>query len=191
MTKLFYLLTVFAVVIVFLIINQQDGDYTFGFINLDLLNNTVIWDTHNFANLDNTNGIMNMTLDTSNNDTIYNRIYTFKNISESVSPLVLQLTYSTNSTIGNPQFVFELRTNKTNIDTNADSPFIQYSEIDRADTPIINSIDLGNTLGYQTVRSYQLPSEISNSANEIRFYIISDENTSANLILKNATIISK
>jgi hypothetical protein len=129
-----------------------------------------------------------MNVDTSNNDTIYNRIYTVSNFTGNDINPILKLTYATNATTGNPQFVFEARTNLTESKQPMDSPFAQFGAISSNESQSINSVDLGNTLGYLTIRSYELPTDIVNETSEFRFYVITNGSTIADFTLKNATI---
>lgn len=132
-----------------------------------------------------------MSVETFNKDTVYNRIYTNANISESFSSPVVELLFATNSSEGNPKFIFEIRSNISESGSVNSIPFLQFLFPSTENSTSASSIDLGNTQGNETIRKYALPKEITGDENEIRFYIISNGPTSANLLIKNASIFNK
>jgi hypothetical protein len=159
--------------------------------NLNLLSDSQIWKTVNSAKLNKTQSLLNVTVETNDKQTVYNRAFTIINTSEFHNNPILKLTYATNASIGNPHFVFEMRSNQTISNQSSlsyDNILSNELKISQP-TVFIGSVELGNTLGYPTTRSYQLPNIPSNST-EVRFYIITSEPTFASLSLKNATIMT-
>lgn len=186
MQKIIKFSTLVIVFAAFLIIQEaMNNEYAFAVINLT--GSDINWDTRNYAKLNQTGNDLRIDVDVVNNETIYNRMFMISNFSGSDTNPVLRLTYATNATVGNPQFVFETRTNLTEDDQTNKSPFLQYDNLSKIPQKI-NSIDLGNTLGYLTIRNYELPIDIVNSTSEFRFYIISTGTTMADLTVKNGTI---
>lgn len=154
---------------------------------VDLLEDSVRWDTANNAELDRTGGFLNMTVtvdNNNNNETNYNRIFTTTNLTGFQPSPMLNLTYSTNSTQGDPKFIFEVR----GYDTLSNQSTGMYWQ--RALPNYLGSIDLGNTLGDFSTRSYEMPfiASDSSSNHEIIFYIITNEPTNASMVISNATI---
>lgn len=187
MTKNF-LIFLLAFTFVMTITTVNNSESISGNNTVNLVNDSVIWDTRNYATFDRMNGSLNLAVDLNKNETIYNRIYAILDVPDSTSPHILDLSYITNSSQGNPRFIVETRVNNTGPLPNYSSSFLQYYDFYN-EKPSIHSIDVGNTLGYLTNRTYELPHEISNTTTEIRFYIITNEPSTANFVIKNATIV--
>lgn len=154
---------------------------------IDLLDEQYEWDTVNNARLNNTDDGLQVDVKTSLNEPVYNRIYTYINLSNFNSAPIMNLTYLTNSTQGDPVFFFEIRSNKT-IDSTSYLPLSQHLQEDPNSSQTTYSFELGNTLGYQTTREYTLPNDNLTSNAELRFYVLTTEPTIATLVLKNGTI---
>jgi len=133
------------------------------------------------------NKLLNFTLHSSDNSTVYNRISTELHIEKSNKIPVLLLTFATNSSVGNPTFIVEVR--NTMHDNNTKSALQIEPNIEKGED-YIWSASLGNTLGYNTTRVYQLPFDVNNSDIQVRFYIISNNTTEAYTKLENSTLFN-
>lgn len=171
----------------FFIINETI-QHNYASALLNLTGNDINWQTRNYAQFNQTSEDLRIDVNTVDQNEIYNRMYTVANFSGGDSNPVLNFTYATNATEGNPRFIFESITNISENDASDNSPFLQYKSLPENVPKKFATVDLGNTLGYFTNRTIELPSHIVNSTSEYRFYIITNGTTIANLELKNATI---
>ncbi len=144
------------------------------------------WSKSTNIQLNNINDkLHNFTLYTTENNTGYNRISTDMHVENIYKIPFLLLSYATNSSVGNPTFMIEI--NKIINENNSKNTTEIKSEKGKNERHLW-SADMGNTLGYNTTRVYQLPVDINNSDIQIRFYIISNTVTDAYVKLNNSTI---
>ncbi len=129
----------------------------------------------------------NFTLHTTDNNTAYNQISTFMHVENLYEIPLFLLSYATNSSIGNPTFVVEIR---KNIGDNNNNDTAEIESEKGQNERYLWSAEIGNTLGYNTTRVYQLPVDINNSDIQMRFYVISNNITDAYIKLNNSTIFN-
>ncbi len=133
------------------------------------------------------NKIHNFTLHTADNNTAYNGISRNMHVDNLNKIPFLFLSYATNSSIGYPTFAVEIR--KALDDNNSNGTTKIESEKGKNERYLWSAY-MGNTLGYDTTRVYQLPVDINNSDIQIRFYILSNTTTDAYVKLNNSTIFN-
>lgn len=127
----------------------------------------------------------NFTIQAAYENLTFSRISTEIHIGTFEKIPYLLISYATNSSIGDPKFIVEIRklSNDTNNINLGNESTVKKTE------KYLWSADLGNTLGYYTTRVLPLPADISNSDIQIRFYVITNDDTNAYVKFQNFSII--
>ena len=146
-------------------------------IILDLIDGRHIWKSTDFARILQDNGTLDVTVNTTKKEKIFNRVYlqTQINLTEN-RPLLLSLNYSSQSHIGKAVFYAEI------------SEYQKVGSNDLTKDVILWASRMNNTAGKFKNEAFVIPASVINKPIELKFYIISDGLGKHSITVKKATI---